>query len=120
MQSGTQEQTFLQLEKQYWRAMGSKDVDAAVALTKFPCLVAGPLGLRQVEENEYRAMMNSLSGEAFQDVEIENAKVRILNDQTAIVAYNVHMNGMSMLDVSTWVKDGDKWACAFHSENPLR
>lgn len=119
-QTSTNDQIFLNLEKNYWKAMRENDVDAAVALTKFPCLIAGPQGFRQVKEEEYRKMMQSMNGKAFQNVTLEEPKVKMLNEQTALVAYSTHMNGMRMLDVSTWVKDGSDWVCAFHSENPLQ
>lgn len=114
------DQIFLGLEKRYWKAMRENDVDTAVSLTKFPCLIAGPQGLRKVEEDEYRKMMESMNGKAYQNVTLEDPKVAMLNEQTALVAYSTHMNGMRMLDVSTWVKDGTDWICAFHSENPLQ
>jgi len=120
MHTNMNDQAFLNLEKQYWQAMGNNDVEAAVALTKFPCIVAGPQGLLQVNESEYRKIMAKQRGDAYKDVELQDPKVRMLNEQTAIVAYTVLINGMKMLDVSTWIKDGTEWSCAFHSENPIK
>ena len=102
----------LGLERKYWNAMKSNDVDTAISLTKFPCAMASPKGFQKVSEEQYRKIMDSMKGDQYKDVEI-------LNDNTAMIAYSVEMKGMKMMDVSTWVRDGEKWVCAFHSENPV-
>jgi len=108
------------LEKKYWEAMKNNDVDTAVDLTKFPCTVAGPKGAQRISKDQYREMMQSNKGEQYKDVKIMDPHVDILNENTALISYSIKMNGMKMLDVSTWIREGEKWVCAFHSENPLQ
>jgi hypothetical protein len=109
----------LGLERKYWNAMKSNDVDTAISLTKFPCAMASPKGFQKVSEEQYRKIMDSMKGDQYKDVEIQEPHVEILNNNTAMIAYSVEMKGIKMMDVSTWVRDGEKWVCAFHSENPV-
>ncbi|KYG68733.1 hypothetical protein AZI87_05745 [Bdellovibrio bacteriovorus] len=110
----------LNLENQYWDAMKTKDVEAAVSLTKFPCIVTGPEGVRSIDEEQYRQMMNAMtSTDRFKDIEINEPQLTILNEDAALLTYNIEVSGMKMLDVSTWVRENGKWVCAYHSENPV-
>ena len=108
----------INLEIQYWSAMKTSDVETAVSLTRFPCIVTSPKGVMRVSEDQYRKMMKSNKPEQFKNVEINDPKVDVLNDKTALISYSFEFNGMNMLDVSTWVHEDGKWLCAFHSENP--
>lgn len=112
-------QDIFKLEKKYWDAMKNDDVDTAVALTKFPCTVAGPTGAHRINKDQYREMMQANQGYQYKDIEIKDPHIDILNENTALISYSIEMKGMKMLDVSTWIREGDKWVCAFHSENPL-
>ena len=47
----------LHMERRYWDAMKNNDVEAAVALKKFPCVISGPQGARRVTEEQYRELM---------------------------------------------------------------
>jgi len=118
MNSNPTQNEILGLERKYWDAMKNNDVDAAVKLTKFPCVVTSPKGAQRIDEKEYRKMMESMKGDSYKEVEIENPQVDILSQDTALISYSIQHNGMKMLDVSTWVRENGKWACAFHSENP--
>jgi hypothetical protein len=108
----------IKLEKRYWNAMKSVDIEAAISLTKFPCIVAGPSGTRRVSEDEYRELMRAIDSNAYKNVEIRDPEVDLLNDETALISYTTEMGGMEMQDVSAWVRDDNGWRCAFHSENP--
>lgn len=120
MNTTPNKQEIFKLETQYWKAMKNNDVEAAVALTKFPCTVVSPKGAKRITEDQYRQMMQSSSGEQYKNVEIKDPQVDILNDTTALISYSTTVNGMKMLDVSTWIRENDKWICAFHSENPIQ
>lgn len=113
-------QDIFALEKKYRDAIKNNDVDTAVALTKFPCTVAGPKGAQRVSKDQYRQMMQSNKSDQYKGVELKDAHVDILNENTALISYSTVIKGMKMLDVSTWVREEDKWVCAFHSENPLQ
>lgn len=111
----------LGLERKYWQAMANNDVEAAVSLTRFPCVVTSPKGAMKVDESQYREMMAKVSARdaaAYKDVQLENPQVEVLNDDAAMISYSTRVRGMKMLDVSTWVREGGEWRCAFHSENP--
>lgn len=49
----------LNLEKKYWMAMKDHDLDAAIALTDFPCLVAGAHGISSVNKQQFTEMFES-------------------------------------------------------------
>lgn len=114
------------LEKKYWQAMKDGDVDAAIALTDFPCIVAGSQGVKSVDEGAFRKMFG---GSAFkiQSVEIDETQVRMISDDVAVVAYTIHENlsiegktvELDAADTSTWIRRGGRWVCAQHSESIL-
>lgn len=109
----------ISLEKKYWQAMGDADIETAVSLTRFPCIVSGPQGTRRISEDEYRSMMKSHPSDQYKTIEMKNPHVESLGDKAAIISYETNVNGMKMSDLSTWIRQGDQWVCAFHSENPL-
>jgi uncharacterized protein YndB with AHSA1/START domain len=45
--SAIDEQTLRDLEERFWEALKERDVETALALTDFPCIVAGPQGRGQ-------------------------------------------------------------------------
>ncbi len=99
--------------------MADSDVERAVSLTRFPCLVSGPHGTNLVTESEYREMMSGHPGDEFKNIKFENPKVEFLNEDLAIFSYETMVKNMRMADVSTWIREKDQWVCAFHSENPI-
>lgn len=117
MQNST---NIIELEQRYWKAMADKDIDEAVSLTRFPCLISGPQGSQLVTEIDYREMMEKHPMDAFKNIELKNAKVEFVNDDTAIITYESFVKGTSMIDVSTWIRERNDWICAFHSENPRK
>lgn len=108
------------LETKYWDAMKTNDIESAVALTKFPCTLASPKGVQRISEEQYRKIMKANNSANYRNVEINNPQVDILNENTALISYQTEMNGVKMLDVSTWIREGTKWVCAFHSENQIQ
>lgn len=120
MNNAPNKQDIFSLEKKYWDAMRNNDVEAAVSLTKFPCILTSPKGAMRVTESQYRQMMQENKANQYKGVEIVDPHVDVLNENTALISYNITHNGMKMLDVSTWVRENSKWVCAFHSENPIQ
>ncbi|AZZ35450.1 hypothetical protein CIK05_01090 [Bdellovibrio sp. qaytius] len=120
MNTAPNKQDIFILEKKYWAAMKNNDVEAAVSLTRFPCIVTSPKGAMRVNESQYRQMMQANNNGQYQDIVIKDPQVDLLNEDTALISYSIMHKGMKMLDVSTWVRDGEKWVCAFHSENPIQ
>jgi hypothetical protein len=114
----------LELERQFWQAMQDRDVETAVGLTDFPCIVSGPSGIGQVDKEAFKGMMKGATYK-IRKVELDpDAKVRMLSDTVAVVAYKVHeevsVDGESVTldcaDSSTWVKRNGQWLCAHHTE----
>lgn len=120
MGTAPNKQEIFNLERKYWDAMKKNDVDTAIAMTKFPCTVTGPKGAQRINKDQYRQMMQSNNGAKYKNIEILDPRVDIINENTALISYMTQINGMKMLDVSTWVREGDKWVCPFHSENPVQ
>jgi hypothetical protein len=113
----------LSLERKYWRAVVEHDVEAAKSLTDFPCLLAGPSGARIVDPEAFVRSMED-SAMPLEKAEIENAKVRMLSEDVAVIAYDVSVkmkqNGKSRTlhaaDCSTWARRDGQWRCAMHAE----
>jgi ketosteroid isomerase-like protein len=125
MATNTLERELLDLENQYWRAIEAKDVDTALRLTDDPCIVAGAQGVARVDKKMFKQMMTGASWTLDEFKIKDDAQVRMINDDTAVIAYTVHekltVEGkpvtMDAADSSTWVRRGDRWLCAMHTES---
>ena len=119
------EKQLLDLENQYWRAIKANDVDAALRLTDDPCIVAGAQGVAKVDRAMFQKMMTGAAWTLDEFKIKDDAQVRLINDDVAILAYNVHEQltvdgkpvALDAADSSTWVKRGDRWLCAMHTES---
>lgn len=116
------------LEKKYWQAMVEHDMQTALSLTDFPCVVAGPQGVQSIDKAQFEKMFNSHDQEEIKKFDFVNdPEVRQLSDDSAVVAYKtrslVAKDGkeqpMEAIDTSTWIKRDNKWLCAMHTEIPL-
>jgi hypothetical protein len=114
----------LALERRYWEAMRARDVRTAVALTDFPCLIAGASGVRSVDQPTYEKMMTGASWR-IHEFEIEGgAEVRQLSEDVAVIVYRVReemtVEGkpvtLRAADSSVWVRRENGWRCAAHTE----
>ena len=123
----TIEQDLLDLERRYWQALKDKDVDTALELTDEPCLVTGASGVGKVDKQAYASMMENATW-TIDDYAIgDDVQVRMLGDDTAVLAYTVREQlkvdgkpvSFDAADASTWVRRGDRWVCAMHSESIL-
>jgi uncharacterized protein (TIGR02246 family) len=119
------EQELLGLEKRYWQAIKDKDFEAALALTDDPCILAGAQGVQSIGRDQFESMMNS-ANYTLHDFELsEDAQVRMLGDNVAVLAYEVReeltVEGkpltLEAAEASTWVKRNGKWVCALHTES---
>jgi hypothetical protein len=113
-----------QLEHDYWQAIKDKDARAASELSDEPCLVAGAQGVGSVDRQTLMTMMDSASYQ-LQSFELnDNAFVRMLADDVAILAYKVQEEllvdgkkvSLDAADSSTWVRRDGHWRCALHTE----
>lgn len=112
------------LERQYWRAIKEKDVDAAIRLSDDPCIVTGSQGIAQVDRQALERMMPGASWTLNAFELSDDIQVRRLGKNVAIVAYKVHeeltVEGKPVIldaaDASTWVRRNGSWVCALHTE----
>jgi uncharacterized protein (TIGR02246 family) len=119
------ERELLDLEKQYWQSLKDRDSAAASRLSDEPCLVTGAQGVESLSRDAIRSMISAAPYRLL-DFEIaDDAKVRMLSDDVAVLAYNVHeeltVDGepvtVDAADASTWVRRDGKWVCALHTES---
>ena len=118
------EQELVELEKQYWNAIKNNDFETCLRLTDDPCVVTGAQGVGSIDHETFARMMQESSW-TLNDFELRgDPHVRLLSDDVAIVAYQVHeeltVDGKPMtLDAaesSTWVRRDGRWVCALHTE----
>src|SRR5262245_6090376 len=84
------ENELLELERQYWQAIKERDIETAMQLTYDPCLVAGSQGIKLVDRKQLGEMMKNMTY-ALNNFHLKgDAKVRLLSDDIAIVAYKVY------------------------------
>ena len=124
MDSSTTERELLELEKQYWRALKDKDVDGALRLTEFPCIITGARGLGASAKRAFASMVED-PPYTINSVDVDDsAQVRMLTDDVAVLAYKVHEEltvdgehvALDAADSSTWVRRNGRWLCALHTE----
>lgn len=126
MPEKTIEAQLIDLEKQYWQAIKDKDVQAAMRLTDDPCIVTGAQGVARITQKAFAAMLQA-GGWTLHSFDFTDVEVRVLGDETAIVAYKVKevltVDGKPITfeaaDSSTWVRREGQWVCALHTEAVL-
>lgn len=122
MQSQASE--LIDLEKRYWQALKDGDAEAALQLTDDPCLVTGAQGVGSIDREGFTAMMASAPYTLNAFELKDDARVRMLGDDVAVLAYSVHEEltvdgkpvALDAADSSTWVRRDGRWVCAQHSE----
>ena len=115
--------TIERLEKDFWQSMVDKDADTAMTMIADECLITGPQGTMRSDPADYKRMTEQGEWELDQ-FEFSDVQVIFPQEDTAIIAYNVHQTGsmkgqemdLNCADSSTWVRDGDEWKCALHTE----
>lgn len=121
------ETQIIELEKEYWRAMEHRDFDTIKRLTRFPCIVVGKNGIRQVDEVSFKKMFDSSEGMQLKVQEIFSIESEVIQGYSAIIAYRITMEyvtkeektALNCACTSTWVKENDEWVCAMHTETEL-
>lgn len=125
MTTGTVDAELLGLENRYWQAIQDKDVEAAMRLTDETCIVTGAQGAAAIDRKMFEAMMKSDSWTLHRFQIKPGALVRMVTDDVAIVAYQVHEEltvdgkpvAFDAADASTWVRRDGRWLCALHTES---
>ena len=115
-----------ELENRFWQSMVDKDAKTAAAMIAEECLITGSMGTMKIDPDKYEKMTSegqwTLEKYTFSDVEVVFPA-----DDVAVIAYQVHQTGemkgkpmdMTCADSTTWVRDGDGWKCALHTETIL-
>ena len=125
MTTKTIDKDLLELEKQYWQAIKDKDVSTVVQLTDDPCVIAGAQGIGSVDRKALARMVQAATYTLDDFKVMDDAKVRLLRDDVAILAYRVReeltVEGkpvtLEAADTSTWVRRDGRWLCALHTES---
>lgn len=116
------------LEKKYWAAMRDHDLESALSLTNFPCIVVSAKGTNTIDRAQFEKMFTSHQQDLIKEMNFEeNPEVRQLGPDTAVIAYKVNsvierdgkMVSMNAVDASTWIRRDGKWVCAMHTEIEL-
>ena len=115
--------TIERLETEFWQSMVDKDADKAATMIADDSLVVGPEGAMRIGPEEYKRMTEEGQWE-LDRFELSDVNVVFPNEDTGIIAYKVHQTGtmrgqemdLNCADSSTWVRDGDEWKCALHTE----
>jgi len=123
----TPAKTIIDLERKFWQSLVEQDTDTALDMLCEPALMVSRHGAMKFDHQGYRRMAED-SGYAVQSYELSNLDVVFPNDDTAIVTYRarqkVSPNGdgktldLDMNDSTTWIKTGEGWKCAVHTETP--
>jgi len=121
------ETQIIELEKEYWQAMENRDFATIKRLTRFPCIVAGKNGIRQVDEATFKAMFDSSENMQLKVIEISSTATQVIREQTAVIAYQITMEykidgkntAFHCACTSTWVQEDDQWICGMHTETEL-
>jgi len=126
MPRGNQEREALELERRFWDAMKAKDGRSAARMTDDGCIVVGAQGVSSIDS----ATMEKLTVEGDWELkqyafDEENAQVRFIGDDVAIVAYTVDervtVDGETLPvkanDATVWVRRDGEWRCAMHTES---
>ena len=124
--SQTLEEELRALETRYWNAIQNKDEKTAMKLSDERCVVVGAQGVGELDRERLGQMLKQASYELtryqFDDKKIQ---VRKLTDDVAVIAYEVREDlivdgkeeSLIAFDASVWVKRGDSWLCALHTES---
>jgi hypothetical protein len=124
MGTKTIETELLELERRYWQALKDTDVDAAMRLTDDPCIITGAQGVGLIDRQTLGAMLKAAPYTPHHFEVKDDAQVRLLREDVAIVAYTVReeltVEGepvtLEAADSSTWVRRDGGWVCALHTE----
>jgi uncharacterized protein (TIGR02246 family) len=126
MDSPTKTNELLKVEHRFWDAMQTKDARVAEQMTDDGCIVVGAQGVSAIDARTMGKMTTEgkwqLDEYSFDE---NNAQVRMLSDDVAIVAYKVKervvVDGKALPveanDASVWVRRDGKWLCALHTES---
>jgi hypothetical protein len=115
----------LELEREFWATMAGGEHRKSAKLLTPMAAMAGSMGTHRFSPDEY-VKMSEQSPFTIDDWSMSEEDVIFPTPETAICMYRVNQTvthdgkteKMDMLDTSVWVRDGDSWKCAMHTEMP--
>ncbi|MFZ4263317.1 nuclear transport factor 2 family protein [Sphingobacterium sp. HJSM2_6] len=115
------------LEKSYWDAMETHNLERIMKLTYFPCIIAGKNGVKQINEDTFIDMFQAAESMPMQVLSISQVSSEVIGS-TGVIAYLIeavhHMDGKKILTKaacsSTWVLIADEWKCLLHTDADLQ
>ncbi len=124
----TPSSTLVDLETKFWQSMVDHETDVALNLLYEPALMVSPQGVMKFDHAGYRQMADE-GVMMVNSFELSDMEVVFPNDSMAILSYRVKQGvaprgqvgttEQEMNDTSTWVKTGQGWRCAMHTETPI-
>ena len=123
-QARSVEKEIFELEKRYWQALKDQDLQTILELSDDPCVVAGAQGVSTIDKKMMSQMMQDPNYTLHDFVLDEDYQIRMLNDDTAILAYKVREDltvdnepiSFDAAEASTWIRRDGRWVCALHTE----
>jgi uncharacterized protein (TIGR02246 family) len=120
------EKDLVELERQYWQALKDNDLEAAMRLTDEACIVVGAQGVGRIDRKALAEMIED-APYTLKDFDVQDADVRMIGTDVAIVAYKVRESltvegktvTLEAADASTWVRRDGHWVCVLHTESIL-
>jgi catechol 2,3-dioxygenase-like lactoylglutathione lyase family enzyme/ketosteroid isomerase-like protein len=127
MQTSSNVREIIDLENAYWRAIQTRDLDAAMRLTDDTCIVTGAQGFANIDKKAFASMLESERWKLHKFEILGEPEVRFVNPELALVAYKVReemtVEGkpltLEAADSSTWIRRDGEWRCALHTESLL-
>ena len=123
----TPSKTLIDLENKFWQSMVDEDTGTAIDMLCEPSLMVSSHGAMKFDHAAYRKMAEQGSM-VVKSFKLSDVEVAFPNDATGIVTYRVKQQvaprgegkpiEQEMNDSSTWIRQGDKWLCAMHTETP--
>src|SRR4051794_6690289 len=113
MTAPAEQQELLEVERRFWNAIQQKDAQGTARMTDDGCIVVGAQGLAAIDRKTMSKMTEEGKWELHEySFDEQNAQVRFLSDDVAIVAYKVkerlEVDGRTLPieanDSSVWVR----------------
>lgn len=119
--------TLERLERRFWQSMVDHQTDVALALLTEPACMVSAHGAMKFDHADYRRMAGQ-DAMVLKSFELRDMQVFLPREDVAILMYRVDQtlafkdrpNTVSQLmnDTSTWLRIGNDWRCAAHTETP--
>lgn len=122
------EQTIIDLEQTFWRAILDKDIEGSLGMLAGQSIVAGARGTALLTRDAYRGMARQADSLwQLKSYRLDDVKVMFPSEEVAVIAYTVteemEVEGMPLTlraaDATTWVRQDGKWLAALHTESVL-